>query len=216
MRRLTHLACAASIAAALTACDNPAKDKPQATVSSAEPLKPATSAMAAASVATYAIDPATSKVEWEASKVTRKHQGSFGAFTGQVQVPDGKPELAKITLTIEVASIKADEEKLTGHLKSPDFFDAAQFPKATFESTAITPGGAAGATHTITGNLTMHGQTKSITFPATVTFDAAHVTAKSEFVLKRKDFGIVYPGLPNDLIREDVLVKLNIDAPKKT
>ncbi len=219
----------------VVACEDPAKDKPQATVAPAVETKPAASAvtpaavsaapaaasaaMAAASgapagAAVYAISPAGSKIEWEGSKVTGKHVGTFGTFNGKVTVPDGKVETSKIAIDIDMASLTTDQEKLVGHLKSPDFFDVAKFPKATFESTAIVPGGTGGATHTVTGNLELHGEKKSITFPATITLEGGHAKAKSEFVIKRSDFGIVYPGKPNDLIRQDVLIRLTIDAPK--
>ena len=70
------------------------------------------------------------------------------------------------SVVVEMASVKSDDEKLTGHLQSPDFFDVAKYPKATFESTEIKKGGDKGATHTVTGNLDFHGVKKSITFPA--------------------------------------------------
>ena len=217
MHRFHKLALTAPLlfsALALTACDNPAKDKAQATV--AAPIDtPKGAAAPAAGTVEYTVSPPASKVEWEASKVTRTHTGSFGKFSGSIKVTDGKPETSKITIAIDTASLTSDTEKLTTHLNTPDLLDTAKFPSATFESTSIVPGGANGATHTITGNLELHGVKKSITFPATVAVDAAHATAKAEFVLKRKDFGIVYPGMPNDLIREDVVIRLNIDAPKK-
>jgi polyisoprenoid-binding protein YceI len=109
----------------------------------------------------------------------------------------------------------SDQEKLTGHLKSGDFFDVEKFPKATFTSTEIKPGGAGGATHTITGNLELHGVKKSISFPAKVTVDASAVKADAEFVINRKDFGLVYPGKPDDLIKDEVLIKLHVTAPRK-
>jgi polyisoprenoid-binding protein YceI len=99
-----------------------------------------------------------------------------------------------------------------GHLKSPDFFDVAQFPTATFTSTAIKAGAEGGATHTVTGTLDLHGVKKSITFPATIAVGADTVSVKSEFAINRKDFNIVYPGKPDDLIKDEVLLKLDIAA----
>ena len=117
-------------------------------------------------------------------------------------------------------SIWADNAKLTGHLKSPDFFDVPKFPKSTFESTAITTGSsdpkAKDATHTVTGNLTLHGVTKSIQFPARIAVTPDAASLDSEFSLNRKDFGINYPGMANDLIRDEVVLKLAIRAPKKS
>jgi polyisoprenoid-binding protein YceI len=99
-------------------------------------------------------------------------------------------------------------------LKSADFFDAEKFPKATFVSTSVKPGGEKNATHTVTGNLTMHGVTKSISFPATIRLAPGSAEADAEFAINRKDFGIMYPGASDDLIRDDVLIKLTIRAKK--
>ena len=114
-----------------------------------------------------------------------------------------------------MASVKSDDEKLTGHLMAPDFFDVAKYPKATFESTEIKKGGDNGATHTITGNLDFHGVKKSITFPAKITESATEIVADAEFVINRKDFGITYAGMADNLIKDDVVLKLKLKAPVK-
>ena len=86
------------------------------------------------------------------------------------------------------------------------------FPKARFTSTSIKAGGEGGKSHTITGNLEIKNVTKSITFPANVSVGGETVSVDAEFSINRKDFGIVYPGMPDDLIRDDVLIKLTIRA----
>jgi polyisoprenoid-binding protein YceI len=103
-----------------------------------------------------------------------------------------------------------DADGLTRHLKSPDFFDVAKYPRATFESTEIRAGGDKGATHTIVGNLTLHGVTKGVAFPVVVSEQDAAFAATAEFSLNRKDFGVAYPGMPDDLIRDEVVVRLKI------
>jgi polyisoprenoid-binding protein YceI len=89
----------------------------------------------------------------------------------------------------------------------------------TFVSTAIEAGAkdpkAKDATHTVTGNLTLHGVTKSISFPAKITVSGDNATLDSQFFINRKDFGIMYPGKPNDLIRDEVVIKLAIHGPVK-
>jgi polyisoprenoid-binding protein YceI len=193
------------------ACANPAKDQPKATVGAAVAVQ---AAPAAATLPTlYAIAPATSKIQWTGSKVTGKHEGSFSQFTGSVNITDGKLDNARIEITIDMASLAVEPEKLAGHLKSPDFFDVAQFPKATFTSTGIAPADQP-STYTITGNLTMHGVTKSITFPSYVVLTDKDLKASTMFSINRKDFGLVYPGMPDDLIRDEVLIRLTIVAPK--
>lgn len=193
---------------AVAACDNdPAKGKTQ--VSAAAPLA---ATAAPASAVKYIFSNTDSRIEFVGAKVTRKHDGSFQTFTGTVSLVDNDPTKSSVATEIDVASIKADEEKLAGHLKSGDFLDATKYPKATFTSTSIKPGGDKGATHTVTGNLQLHGVTKSITFPATIKASGDAVDVDAEFAINRKDFGVVYPGMPDDLIKDDVLLKLRIHA----
>jgi polyisoprenoid-binding protein YceI len=157
---------------------------------------------------------AGSQIGWVGAKVTGKHEGAFGKFSGQVLLVGGDATKSSVKAEIMTASISTDQEKLVGHLKSPDFFNVERFPTARFQSTRIENGGERGATHTVTGNLELHGVTKSIRFPANISWAADSVTVKSEFGINRKDFGIVYPGKPDDLIKDDVLIRLNLVAKK--
>jgi polyisoprenoid-binding protein YceI len=163
----------------------------------------------------YVIEPNTSKVAWTGAKITASHEGSFSRFKGTITVPGGKPENAQIHLEIATPSLMTTPDKLMGHLKSQDFFDVEKFPTATFDSTAVAVGGAGGATETVTGNLSLHGVTKSVAFPAVVTVLPEKVSAKADFTLSRKDWNLVYPGLPDDLIKDDVAIHLIIEAPKQ-
>lgn len=210
---LPFVALALSASLALTGCNDPSKDKAKAQVGeatepTAQPLEKG------ATLTTYKFSNADSKVEYVGAKVTKKHDGAFGTFTGTVQGVGNDPTKSTVTVEIDMASITSDDPKLTGHLKSPDFFDVEKMPKARFTSTAIVAGGENGATHTVTGNLELHGVTKSITFPATIKIADDAVTAKAEFAINRKDFNITYPGMPDDLIKDQVLLKLDINAKK--
>jgi polyisoprenoid-binding protein YceI len=208
--KTTSLLAASMFVLAVTACDNdPAKGKTQA--SAAAPL--VTSAPPASAVK-YSFSNADSKIDFVGAKVTRKHDGSFQTFTGAVNLVDNDPTKSSVTTEIDIGSVKTDEEKLTKHLKTPDLLDVAKFPKATFTSTSIKAGGDKGATHTVTGNFQLHGVTKSITFPATIKMGGDAVDVDAEFAINRKDFGVVYPGMPDDLIKDDVLLKLHIHAKK--
>jgi polyisoprenoid-binding protein YceI len=212
---IRSLAIAASLVFALSACSDPVGDKPRATVSDAKPAAAAPAAPTTApagEVVKYAFSQDGSKLSFTGAKITGKHEGSFEKFTGTVGVVGGKAEGAKIEVEIDMSSVKSDDEKLTGHLKAPDFFDVAQFPTAKFVSSSI--GVPVGGKTTITGNLTLHGVTKQIAFPATVTVDGDTASAQAEFAINRKDFNIVYPGKPDDLIKDDVLLKLDIKAKK--
>lgn len=193
------------------ACQNPAKDKPKAEVAQAVEVA---SAAPAAADNNYRIGPLESKIAFVGAKVTQKHDGSFGSFSGTISIPGGNPEQGRVTVEVDVASLTADDPKLTGHLKSPDFFDAEKFPKVRFSSTSIRPGAESGGTHTVTGNLEMKGVTKSVTFPAKIDVAKDDVRVESEFAINRKDWGITYPGMPDDLIRDDVVVKLSLTGKK--
>jgi polyisoprenoid-binding protein YceI len=203
-----------TIAAALSfACAaNPADDKTKANV--ATPTQESTSPKPAGAE-TLAITPENSKVDFVASKVTRSHSGSFKQFSGTIDfVADNIPN-SRVAIDIDTASVVADDEKLAGHLKTPDFFDVAQFPKATFVSTKIAPAAGGGEANTVTGNFELHGVKKSITFPATIKTAADSVAVDAEFAINRKDFGIVYKGKVDDLIRDEVVIKLNLRVPRK-
>jgi len=194
------------------ACNNdPAKGKTQATVTSA--TEAVTAAPAAGSVS-YAFSNDGSTVDFVGAKVSAKHDGSFKAFRGTVNVVGGDATKSNVNAEIDIASLAIEPAKLAGHLKTPDFFDAEKFPKAKFTSTAIKAGGENGATHTVSGNLELHGVTKGITFPAKIKIGADQVSVDAEFAINRKDFSIVYPGMPDDLIKDDVLIKLGIHAKK--
>jgi polyisoprenoid-binding protein YceI len=160
---------------------------------------------------TLPIDTAASKVGWVGAKVTGSHEGGFRKFDGTVTVDGSNVTAAK--LTIDAASIYTDSEKLEGHLRSPDFFAVEQYPNATFETTEIVPAaGAAGATHMVTGNLMIRGKTNSVTFPASIKVDGGRATAKADFKINRQDWGITYPGAPDDLISDDVRIIFDIVA----
>ena len=192
-----------------TACNDPAADTSKARTGEAAQV----ASPAAAQGQKYLITPQNSKIEFIGSKVTGKHNGSFGEFSGHVDYT-GNPETSHVNITIKTESITTDTPDLTKHLKTADFFDVAKYPEATFVSTAIKPGGENGASHTVTGNLTMHGVTKAITFPATISVTPDAATVESSFSINRKDFGINYAGAADNLIRDDVVLTLHVRATK--
>ena len=116
--------------------------------------------------------------------------------------------------TLDMSSVKTDSEKLDGHLKNDDFFDVPNHPTSTFQLTELKAGGDGGATHTITGNLKMRGVEKSVTFPAKVTLANDSIKATAEFKINRKNWNINYAGKEDDLIRDDVVIRLDINAKK--
>ena len=194
----------------LSACSDPAADKSRAVTGEASQTA---SPASAAQGTKYLITPQNSKIEFVGSKVTGHHNGSFQDFSGQID-HISNIEQGRVNITIKTDSITTDTPDLTKHLKTADFFDVAKYPEATFESTAIKPGGEKGASHTVTGNLTMHGVKKSVTFPATIAVTPDVASVDANFSVNRKDFGINYAGAANNLIRDDVVLAQTIRANK--
>ncbi|RDV37021.1 YceI family protein [Bradymonadaceae bacterium TMQ3] len=153
-----------------------------------------------------------SKIEWVGAKVTGDHTGGFQKWEGVGHV-SGDATLEKVAFTVDTTSITSDDERLTGHLMSEDFFAVEKYPTATFESTKIEEGAEGDATHTVTGTMTMLEATKQITFPVTVKVENGTMVVDSEFTIKRFDFGIEYKGKADDLIRDEVLMKLHMELP---
>jgi len=211
-----------SLSLLLTACTDPAANKPKAqtTASSTTTAMSSTANTTGSTTETKGtvlpISPENSKVEFTGSKVTGKHDGGFKAFTGTIDLVNNKPEESKVSVDIDTNSIFSDDDKLTGHLKSADFFEVEKYPRATFVSTKIVPDAAKGVgVYTVTGDFDLHGQKKSITFPAEITMSDAEVAVDAEFSINRKDFGIIYAGKTDDLIRDDVVIRLNLKSPRK-
>lgn len=207
---------------ALVACTDPVGDAPKATVapsdtpaSASAPAPsgsgaPTASAVPAGATRYAFVQDGTQEgamITFVGAKVTQKHDGGFKKINGTIDVSGDQ---AKVDAEIDMASVYTDTPKLTGHLQSPDLFDVAKFPTARFTSKSITKN--ADGTSTVTGDLTLHGVTKTLSFPATVAATPEEASAKAEFAINRKDFGIVYPGMPDDLIKDEVLLKLDVKA----
>lgn len=145
---------------------------------------------------TLKVDSKTSTFNWVGKKITGEHNGTINIQNGALVV-DGE-KLTGGDFTIDINSIKVldvkDEgynAKLTGHLKAPDFFDAAKYPTAAFKITKATPKG--GTNYDITGNLTINGVTQAITFPAIVSINKnGSASASAKFEVDRTKFGSKY------------------------
>ena len=140
--------------------------------------------------------------------------GRFNDIAGDLVVDT--PEKSKITVTIKTDSIDSNHEGLDKHLKSPDFFNAVQFPTMTFSSTAVKlDGNGAGS---IAGNLTLLGVTKPVTLQlkqvgAGKGMKGERVGYVASGTIKRTDFGMKYgvPGAATD----EVDLRINIEGVKQ-
>ncbi len=117
-------------------------------------------------------------------------KGGFVKFSGKVVVSDNG-SLESVAFDIDTLSLWSEISKLTAHLKSPDFFDVRQHPKAAFRSTSVSPSKKPG-TFVVTGKFTLLGTTKEIKIPAVVSVSPRGVTLVSEFTFDRTHFGMNY------------------------
>jgi polyisoprenoid-binding protein YceI len=163
-----------------------------------------------------------SRIAWAGYKPAGEHHGKIPATQGTITVSGN--QIISGTFTFDVTGLKIEDMpvedenygKLYGHLQSPDFFDAANYPTATFEITAVEPFSAgdqivnkeefstehtpksnselqkANLTHWISGNLTMRGTTKNIKFPAAVSLENGRLTTKAGFNIDRTAWGLSY------------------------
>jgi polyisoprenoid-binding protein YceI len=140
-----------------------------------------------------AITPENTKIEFVGTKPNGKHNGGFKSFSGTVKPASADITTSTISVKIDTESIYTDADpKLGNHLRAPDFFDVKKFPEATFVSKEIKAEKKDDATHAITGDLTLHGTTKTITLPAKVTETADTLTIDSTITIDRTEFGIAF------------------------
>ncbi|HRG76566.1 MAG TPA: YceI family protein [Leptospiraceae bacterium] len=198
-----------SLALGLTYCDK-APEAPKAEA------KPAVEAPKVEGTS-VGLDLTKSTVKWIGTKLKGKHNGTVKIADGNILVKDNKIVGGKFSLdmtSIDDVDMKDDAKmkaKLEGHLKSEDFFNVEKFPKATFEITTITE---EGASVNVTGNLTIKDVTKSVTFPAKITYgaDKKPVSATANFNINRQLWNITYPGQPDNLIKDEINLDLNLIA----
>jgi len=158
---------------------------------------------------TIAADPVkltgeNTKITWVGTKPGGKHDGGFKTLSGTATLLGD--DLAKVEVEIDTDSLYADDPRLTGHLKSPDFFGVKTNPKAKFVSTKVEKGDKG---VTITGDLTLNGKTKSISFPATVSRTGGTLKVDSAFSIDKRDFGMTYGG---GKIDDQVSIKVAVEA----
>lgn len=218
MKKLIAVSLVASILLALSACSDPLANVAKANVADAKEVKEEKAAGQGKELKFSHTN--GSEVKFMSGKRTADHPGGFGEFSGKLITTDDGKGVKQVEVEIKTASIWAADgtdgkdktnEKLTGHLKSADFFDVEKYPTAKFVTTEIKEG-ATGGTHTVTGNLTIMETTKSVTFPATITVDGGKISAKANFKINRLDWKITYKGMADNLIKDDVGIEFNIKA----
>lgn len=178
---------------------------------------PLTTLAAGPSAAVYNIDPAHSKVGFEIPHlVISTVEGRFTKFDGKIEIAE-KFAASKASVNVDIDSIDTGNADRDKHLKSPDFFDAAKFPKMTFKSSAFrgTP-----ESFKVSGDLTIRGITKKVELDAkylgTVKdgFGNTKAVFKAKTKLSRKEFGLTWNGLveAGPVVGDEVTIKLQLQA----
>lgn len=196
-----YIAVSPAILLALSSCKNPADETVDATVTEAAEV----STVDGGTIYNFTDN---STIGFVGSKVTGSHEGGFKSFDGHFIVKEGSPVAGEFS--IDMNSTWSDDDKLTEHLKAPDFFNVATFQQSDFVVTGFSK--TSDTTYEVSGNLTLHGVTKNITFPTTVDAGDDLIKVTAEFDINRNDFGITYEGKKDDLIRKEVIIKFDLEA----
>jgi polyisoprenoid-binding protein YceI len=168
---------------------------------------------------TYTIDASKSQVQWTGSKLAYSHTGLIDIKSGELSL-EGK-KITAGSFMIDMKTIRetgdVDPEKaaqLAGHLMDVDFFDAASFPTSSFTVTGVEE---ADGKYTISGNLSIKGVEKNISFPAKVEADGKKLFADAEFIINRNDWGVSYGSgvtgaVADQAIGDDIEFVVHLEA----
>ncbi len=142
--------------------------------------------------------------------------GRFNETSGTVQYDAADPAACSVQIEVKAASVDTGVAKRDDHLRSPDFLNVAQFPTISFKSTAVKK--VDGAHVEVTGDLTIHGTTKSVTVTMTVggpkedPWKKQRMGFEGTFTIKRADYGVV--GMPEPG-NEEVRLTIAVEATKE-
>jgi polyisoprenoid-binding protein YceI len=176
---------------------------------------------------TFIVDTADSKIKFTGYGVGKSHPGRFKVTSGIVAVENN--QITGGNFIINIKSLDVDEKgdmfqnKLKPHLLSGDFFDAEKFSTATFEVTGVEPykrdtkdtSIVDGANFNVSGNLTLKGETKNITFPAKIDLDDNTLKGKADFKINRTQWKMNYGNdktLGDKFISDEVNIELDLKA----
>jgi polyisoprenoid-binding protein YceI len=180
-----------------------------------------TAAQQAIAQGTWNVDPAHSSVEFQVKHMgIATVKGFFGGFSGKLEVGETIDQ-SVAEGTVDVNSVNTREEARDGHLKSPDFFDAANHPEITFRSTSLSAG--ANGAVAIDGDLTIRGVTKPVRLEAVVDgpdtdpWGNERVGIEAVATINRSDYEMKFNqalGSGNMLVSDKVNIVLQISAVK--
>lgn len=163
---------------------------------------------ASAADVTFPLSGENTTVKFVGTKSDGKHEGGFKTLSGTATATAGDPTTLKAEIDIDMNSTWSDDEKLTAHLKAPDFFGVKNNPKSRFVASKVEK---SGDSYTVTGELTLNGKTKAVSFPAKVTVTADSLKLDAAFTINRSDWGITYG---KGKIDEAVALTVSVNAKK--
>jgi polyisoprenoid-binding protein YceI len=175
--------------------------------------------LAFAQTSTWTSDAAHSEVDFTVTHLSVSNvHGRFGHVTATIVLNEADITKSTVTTTIDVAGVDTGEEARNNHLKSPDFFNTAVNPTATFTSTSVAKSGSG---LTITGNLTLNGVTKPVVLaaegprgPAPGMDHKPHAGFSATTTIKRTDFNIG-SKFPSAVVGDDVKLNIELEVVKQ-
>jgi polyisoprenoid-binding protein YceI len=177
-----------------------------------------------ATVTKWVIDPMHSEVQFKVKHlVISTVTGFFKSFEGSVETSGDDFENAEISFKLDIDSIDTNQSQRDGHLKSPEFFDAAQYPEITFKSTSFKKTDDE-EEYELVGDLTIKGVTKPVTLDVEFGGSAGdfYGNTKAGFEItgkiNRKEFGLTWDGVTEAgsiVLGEDIKLLINIQLTKQ-
>lgn len=149
---------------------------------------------ARADVARFVVVPEGSQLGFRATSRVVNADGHFSRFSGEVLTDPANLTKARVTVSIETASIDTGIRKRDNHLRSEDFLHADRFPVITFQSTRIEDNG---GRLVLVGRLSLRGVTREVTVPVEVNVAGGRLEARGQFDINRGDYGINYDSVVN-------------------
>jgi polyisoprenoid-binding protein YceI len=173
-----------------------------------------------AAVEVYKIDATHSAINYSLRHILAKYTSSFTKLSGDITVDRDNLENSSVTATIDVANLTTDSDGRDKHLKSPDFFDTAKFPSATFKSKSWKKTGE--NTFDITGDLTIKDVTKEVVLKTTLLGFGPGMRPgtllsgwEATTTIKKSDFGLAGPAMLQKALGDEVALTINIEAGAK-
>ena len=146
---------------------------------------------ATAQTSTWAIDSNHSQIEFVVKHLALSNiHGRFGNLKGNITMNDTDITKSTVQVTIDVTSLDTGVAQRDSDVKGPNFFDTAKFPSATFASTSVAKKGMG---LTVTGDLTLHGVTRPVTFAMQGILDGNSVTGTGKAIVQLPDFQMKPP-----------------------